>query len=94
MILEEKLFRFHFGNAAQEVIMAKSEKRKGGSRLMECSDCHERSSVHWTELNRAAKPRCFRCGSTRLTLVYEKEWIHRKKNNGKGGSQKAAAGKR
>lgn len=40
-------------------------------RLYECEDCRERRFVAWVELNRAAKPRCFKCGSTRLELVSE-----------------------
>ena len=38
-------------------------------RLHECEDCHERRFVAWVELNRAAKPKCYRCGGTRLELV-------------------------
>lgn len=44
---------------------------KGFKRLYECEDCHERRFIPWIELNRAAKPRCFRCGSTKLELVSE-----------------------
>lgn len=38
-------------------------------RLFECEDCKGRRFVSWVELNRAAKPRCMACGSTRLELV-------------------------
>ena len=38
-------------------------------RLYECDDCGERRFVRWIELNRAAKPRCFHCGCTRMELV-------------------------
>ena len=44
-------------------------KPKGIKRLYECDDCHERRFVAWIELNRAAKPKCQRCGCTRLELV-------------------------
>lgn len=37
-----------------------------GKRKYTCEDCGESRLVHWTELNRAGKPRCFKCGSTRL----------------------------
>ena len=40
-------------------------------RLHECDDCHSRRMVSWVELNRAGKPRCNACGSTRLELVSE-----------------------
>ena len=40
-------------------------------RLFECDECHSRRYVSWVELNRAAKPRCHSCGSTRLDLVSE-----------------------
>ena len=40
-------------------------------RLYRCDDCGERRFVSWVELNRAAKPRCYKCGSTRLDLVSE-----------------------
>ncbi len=40
-------------------------------RLYACDDCGERRFIAWVELNRAAKPKCFRCGCTRLELVSE-----------------------
>lgn len=40
-------------------------------RLYECDDCHTRRFVPWVELNRASRPRCYGCGSTRLELVSE-----------------------
>lgn len=51
--------------------MKEKSGRQVQKRLYECDDCHERRFVAWVELNRAAKPRCFRCGSTRLDLVSE-----------------------
>ncbi len=42
-----------------------------GSRLYECDECHERRYVAKIELDRAARPRCDKCGSTRLELVTE-----------------------
>ena len=38
-------------------------------RLYECEDCHAKRLVAWVELNRAAKPKCYGCGGTRLELV-------------------------
>ena len=38
-------------------------------RLYECQDCHERRMVPWVELNRAARPKCYGCGSIHLELV-------------------------
>lgn len=46
-------------------------------RLYECDDCHTRRFVSWVELNRAAKPKCFACGATRLELVSEKAKVDR-----------------
>jgi len=40
-------------------------------RLHECEECKSRRFVSWVELNRASKPRCQACGSTRLELVSE-----------------------
>ena len=51
-----------------------TEKRSGrqvNRRLYECQECHERRMVPWVELNRAARPKCYGCGSTRLELVSE-----------------------
>ena len=48
-----------------------ANKSKGMRRLYECDDCHTRRMVNWVELNRAAKPKCFNCGSTRLELCSE-----------------------
>lgn len=38
-------------------------------RLYKCEECYERRFIAWVELNRASKPRCMKCGSTRLELV-------------------------
>jgi len=46
-----------------------NKERKGLRYLYECDDCHARRFVSWVEQNRAAKPRCMGCGSTRLELV-------------------------
>lgn len=42
-----------------------------GKRLYKCDDCGTTRYVHWTERNHAAKPRCYRCGSTRLEAASE-----------------------
>jgi len=60
-------------------------------RLYECDDCHERRFVVWVELNRAAKPHCYACGSTRLELVSEnaradRARLNRERLTGTGGS--------
>lgn len=64
---------------------------KGIKRLYECDDCHERRFVAWVELNRAARPKCFGCGSTRLELVSEeakddRARLNRERIVGTGGS--------
>ena len=33
-----------------------------GKRKYKCVDCGETRFVHWVELNRAARPRCYTCG--------------------------------
>lgn len=38
-------------------------------RLYECDECGERRFVSRIELDRAARPRCNGCGSTRLEIV-------------------------
>lgn len=45
--------------------------KQPNSRLHECEDCHTRRYVAVIELNRAAKPRCYRCGSTKLEMIGE-----------------------
>jgi len=62
-------------------------------RLYECDDCHERRFVSWVELNRAAKPKCYGCGSTRLELVSEeakadRARLQQERVTGTGGSLK------
>lgn len=42
---------------------------KNIKRLHECSDCHARRFVTFLEHNRAGRPKCYGCGSTRLELV-------------------------
>ncbi len=37
-----------------------------GKRKYRCEDCGECRFVHQIERDRAAKPKCYRCGSTRL----------------------------
>jgi len=64
-------------------------------RLYECEECHDRRFVPWVELNRAAKPRCYGCGSTRLELVSEdakkdRARIQRERLVGSGGSLELA----
>jgi len=41
----------------------------GKKRLYECEDCQTRRFLHWTELNRASRPKCYGCGSVCLELV-------------------------
>jgi DNA-directed RNA polymerase subunit RPC12/RpoP len=48
-----------------------------GKRLYQCDDCKERRMVHWVELNRAAKPRCNKCGSSRLEIVSDDAYEER-----------------
>lgn len=65
--------------------------RKGLKSLYECDDCKTRRFVDFLELNRAAKPRCMNCGSTRLELVSEDAKADRARLNverltGTGGS--------
>ena len=60
-------------------------------RLCECDECHERRFVAWVELNRAARPRCYGCGSQRLELVSEeakddRARLNRERVVGSGGS--------
>jgi len=69
---------------------------KGFKRLFECDDCKTRKFVPWVELNRAAKPRCYICGSTRLELVSEeakddRARLNRERIAGTGGSLKLAS---
>jgi hypothetical protein len=64
-------------------------------RMYECDDCHERRFVAWVELNRAGKPRCYKCGSTRLEMVSKEGKEDRARLNserivGTGGSLKLA----
>jgi hypothetical protein len=49
--------------------MAANRNKQVNKRLYECDDCKDRRFVAWVELNRAGKPRCYKCGSTRLELV-------------------------
>lgn len=65
-------------------------------RLYECEDCHTRRFVPWVELNRAARPRCYGCGSTRLELVSEEAKedrcrLQQERVIGTGGSLKMAS---
>lgn len=65
-------------------------------RLYECDDCHERRFVAWVELNRAAKPRCMKCGATRLELVSEdakndRARLNQERLTGTGGSLKLSS---
>lgn len=47
----------------------KKDGRQVNRRMYECQDCHAKRMVPWVELNRAARPKCYGCGSTRLELV-------------------------
>lgn len=65
-------------------------------RLYECEECHERRFVAWVELNRAARPRCYACGSTQLELVSEeakddRARLNRERIVGTGGSLKLSS---
>ena len=44
---------------------------KKGSRKYECDECKERSYHHWIAFNRASRPKCPKCGCSRLELVSE-----------------------
>ena len=58
-----------------------------GKRLYQCDDCHEQQFIHWVELNRAAKPRCLKCGSSRLEMVSPeavKEMLNRQQRRSEG----------
>lgn len=76
--------------------MSKINKSKQiNKRLYECSDCHTRRFISWVELNRAAKPRCFKCGCTILDLVSDDAKDDQARLNterilGSGGSLKLA----
>ncbi len=73
-----------------------SKKKTGGQvnrRLYECQECHARRWIAWVELNRAARPKCYGCGSTRLELVSEQAKddaarLQRERVIGTGGSLK------
>lgn len=43
--------------------------RQPNKRLYKCEECGTRRMVAWVELNRAARPKCYGCGSTRLEPV-------------------------
>jgi transposase-like protein len=42
-----------------------------GSRKFQCEECKAIRFVHWAERNRAARPKCMKCGSTRLEPASE-----------------------
>ena len=48
-----------------------TDMKQINQRLFECDDCGARRFIRWVELTRAAKPRCMRCGCTRMDLVSE-----------------------
>lgn len=75
--------------------MAKSTKQPK-KRLYECEECRVRRWVRWVELNRAARPKCMACGSTRLELVSEdakkdRARLNRERLTGSGGSLELAS---
>lgn len=75
--------------------MSKSKQTR--KRLYECEECHARRFVSWVELNRASRPKCMACGSTRIELVSEEAVNDRARLNqerlaGTGGSLALAAG--
>lgn len=49
--------------------MARDTRGIRKKRLYQCDDCKSRRFVDRIELDRAARPRCHGCGSTRLELV-------------------------
>ena len=72
-------------------------QRKGHRYLYECDECHERRYVDKMEANRAAKPRCKKCGCTRLEIVSEdarkdRARLQAERIAGTGGSLKLASG--
>ena len=74
--------------------MPRSPKNKQpNKRLHRCEECGEKRMVAWVELNRASRPRCFGCGSSRLELVSEEAKedatrLQRERVKGSGGSLK------
>jgi len=73
-----------------------AKERKGIRHLYECEECHARRFVSWVELNRAARPKCYGCGSSRLELVSEDAKEDRARLNseritGTGGSLKLSS---
>jgi len=71
-------------------------KPKGIKRLYECDECRERRFVSRVELDRAARPKCFGCGSSRLELVSEeakedRARLNRERIAGSGGSLKLSS---
>ena len=71
-------------------------ERKGLRYLYECEDCHERRFVSWVEANRAARPKCYGCGSTRLEIVSkdardDRARLNRERIIGTGGSLKLSS---
>lgn len=68
-----------------------SKPKKPKKRLYQCDDCGERRFIPWVELSRAAKPKCYGCGSTRLELVSDeakddRARLNRERLAGTGGS--------
>jgi hypothetical protein len=78
-------------------VTEKQSGRQVQRRLYECDDCHERRFVAWVELCRAAKPKCYKCGSTKLELVSDeakadRASLQQQRIEGTGGSLKLAGG--
>lgn len=68
-----------------------TKPRQGRRYLYECEDCRSRRFVNWVEQVRAAKPKCYGCGSTRLELVSDdarkdQARLNQKRIIGTGGS--------
>jgi len=51
--------------------MKRERGRRGQNRLHECEDCKARRHIRVVEFNRAARPRCWGCGSIRLVPVVD-----------------------
>ena len=72
-----------------------NKARQIGRRLYECDECHSRRMVAWVELNRAARPKCYTCGSPHLELVSgeakkDRARLQQERVTGTGGSLELA----
>ena len=71
--------------------MSSEKDRKGWRYLYQCDECNEKRFVSSQEANRSAKPKCMKCGCSRLELVSEvarkdMQRLQRERIVGTGGS--------